>query len=187
MERPFLVLATQNPIEQAGTFPLPEAQLDRFLFKLSMGYLARDHEYEVMFDNQAQLSIENITAVTDISTINTMIDYASTVEVSSEVGYYIVDLVHASRQDPAAALGGSPRAAIALLKASRVLAASDGREHVYPDDVRAVLKPIMAHRIILSPDAILRGETIDAVVDRITAAVKPPLSGQGRTLEAVST
>jgi MoxR-like ATPase len=178
LPRPFLVLATQNPVEQAGTFPLPEAQLDRFLFKLSMGYMAREHEFEVMFDNSVQLSIEDLGAMTDTAEVQSMIDYATTVEISPEVGYYIVDLVQASRTDPAVAMGGSPRASIALLRASRVLAASDGREHVYPDDVRAVLRPVMAHRVILNPDAILRGDTVDAVLERITGAVKPPVSAR---------
>jgi MoxR-like ATPase len=108
-----------------------------------------------------------------------MIAYGATVNIAPEVAFYIVDLVHASREDPALSLGGSPRASIALLRTSRVLAASDGREDVYPDDVRAVLKPIMAHRVILNPDAILRGETIDAVVERIVTKVKPPTTGGG--------
>jgi MoxR-like ATPase len=165
LPRPFLVLATQNPIENAGTFPLPEAQLDRFLFKLTMGYMAREHEYEVMFDNSTQLSVEELGSVIDTATVNEMISFATDIEVSPEVGYYIVDLVHASRQDPAVAMGGSPRASIALLRAGRVLAASDGRAHVYPDDIRAVLTPVMAHRVILNPEAILRGEA-PAVIAR---------------------
>ena len=181
LPRPFLVLATENPVEQAGTFPLPEAQLDRFLFKLSMGYMAREYEFEVMFDNAKNLSIDDIGAVIDTEDVQKMIDYGSTIEISPEVGYYIVDLVHASRQDPAVAMGGSPRASIALLKAARVLAASDGREHVYPDDVRAVMTPVLAHRVILNPEAILRGESIEAVLERITNQVKPPLSARGRT------
>jgi MoxR-like ATPase len=185
LPRPFLVLATQNPIENAGTFPLPEAQLDRFLFKLSMGYMAREHEFEVMFDNAISLSIEDLGSVITTDDVQQMIRYAASIEVSPEVGYYIVDLVHASRQDPAVAMGGSPRASIALLRAARVLAASDGREHVYPDDVRAVLAPVMAHRIILNPEAILRGESVEAVLDRMTNQVKPPLSarGVGRAVE----
>ena len=178
LPRPFLVLATQNPVETAGTFPLPEAQLDRFLFKLSMGYMAREYEYEVMFDNAVGLSIEELGAVIEPTEITRMIEYASTVEIAPEVGYYIVDLVHASRADGAVAMGGSPRASIALLKASRVLAASDGRQHVYPDDVRAVLQPIMAHRVVLHPEAILRGDSVEAVLDRVTNQVKPPLSSR---------
>jgi MoxR-like ATPase len=180
LPRPFLVLATQNPVETAGTFPLPEAQLDRFLFKLSMGYMAREHEYEVMFDNAVQLSIEDLGSVINTKDVQDMIDYATSVQVSPEVGFYIVDLVQASRADPAVAMGGSPRASIALLRAGRVLAASDGREHVYPDDIRAVLRPVMAHRVVLHPEAILRGDSIDAVLERITSAVKPPLSSRGR-------
>src|SRR6266446_3460293 len=93
LPKPFLVLATQNPVELAGTFPLPEAQLDRFLFKLSMGYMSRDTEFEVMFDNSVNLSIEDLGAVIDTHVVRAMIDYATNVEISPEVGYYIVDLV----------------------------------------------------------------------------------------------
>jgi len=176
LPRPFLVLATQNPVEQAGTFPLPEAQLDRFLFKLSMGYMDRASEYEVMFDNSANMSIEDIQSVVTQDVVQQMIAFATTVEVSPEVGYYIVDLVQATREDPAVAAGGSPRASIALLKAARVLAASDGRGHVYPDDVRTILKPVLGHRVIQNPDAILRGDTVDALLERVTNRVKPPLA-----------
>jgi MoxR-like ATPase len=186
LPRPFFVLATQNPIEQAGTFPLPEAQLDRFLFKLTMGYMSREAELEVMFDNSNQLSIEGLGPVIDPVTVTGMIKYASTVDVSPEVGYYIVDLVHATRQDPAVSIGGSPRASIALLKAARVLAASDAREYVYPDDVRAVLQPVLAHRIVLNPDALLRGENVAAVIDRVTAQVKPPVTARSRGFEAAA-
>jgi MoxR-like ATPase len=146
LPRPFLVLATQNPVEQAGTFPLPEAQLDRFLFKLSMGYMSKDAEFEVMFANALQLTIEDLGSVTDTVTVQDMINFASQVRVSPEVGMYIVELVHATRADASIAIGGSPRASIALLKASRVLAASDGRADVYPDDVQAVLRAVPAPR-----------------------------------------
>jgi MoxR-like ATPase len=183
LPRPFLVLATQNPIELAGTFPLPEAQLDRFLFKLTMGYLDRDREFEVMFDNSVALSIESLQSVTDTRSIQEMIQYASTVEVSPEVGYYIVDLVQATRTDSAVSMGGSPRAAIALLKAGRVLAASDGRTNVYPDDVRAVLIPVMRHRLVLNPDAILRGETVDLALERVVGRIKPPMTSKTRDLK----
>jgi MoxR-like ATPase len=184
LPRPFLVLATQNPVEQAGTFPLPEAQLDRFLFKLSMGYMSREAELEVMFDNAVQLSIEDLGAVVETDVVRTMIAYGATVDVSREVGMYIVDLVHATRADAAVAMGGSPRASIALLRSSRVLAASDGREHVYPDDVRAVLQSVLAHRIVLNPDAILRGDSVEALLERVTASVKAPMASR-RDLQAV--
>ena len=181
LPRPFFVLTTQNPIEQAGTFPLPEAQLDRFLFKMKMGYMEREAEYQVMFDNAINLSIEDLGSVVSPEDVTQMIAYAaSKVRVDPEVGFYIVDLVRASREDPSLSLGASPRASIALLRASRALAASDGREDVYPDDVRQVLTPILAHRIILNPDAILRGETIDAAIERFVSKVKPP-SGGGKS------
>jgi MoxR-like ATPase len=183
LPRPFLVLATQNPVEQAGTFPLPEAQLDRFLFKLQMGYMSRDFEFEVMFDNSVKLSIEDIEPVIHPTDVQQMINFASEINVTDDVGMYIVDLVHATRNDPAVAAGGSPRASIALLRAGRVLAASDGRSHVYPDDVRAVLKPVLGHRVILNPDAILRGETIEAVLERITSTVKAPISSRDERRE----
>lgn len=179
LPRPFLVLATQNPVETAGTFPLPEAQLDRFLFKLTMGYLAREHELEVMFDNALKLSIEDITPVTTTARVLEMIRWAATnVEVSDEVGLYIVDLVQATRTDPAIVIGGSPRACIALLKASKVMAAADGRGVVYPDDVRAVMTPVLAHRVVLHPDAILRGESVVAAMERVANTVKPPVSAR---------
>ena len=180
LPRPFLVLSTQNPVEQAGTFPLPEAQLDRFLFKLQMGYMSREAEYQVMLDNAIQLSVEDIQPVINPEVVTAMIKYASTINVAPEVGMYIVDLVHATRADAAAAAGGSPRASIALLRAARVLAASDGREHVYPDDVRAVMRPVLGHRVIMNPDAILRGDSVDSLLERVTAAVKPPMTSRGR-------
>jgi MoxR-like ATPase len=174
LPRPFLVLATQNPVEQAGTFPLPEAQLDRFLFRLSMGYMDPEHELDVMFDNAVELAIDSLEEVTDLKSINAMIAYGGTVELSREVGRYIVELVGATRKDPALALGASARASIALMKASRVLAATDGRAQVYPDDVLTVLKPVLNHRIIVNPEHLLRGENADAVLERVTTAVKPP-------------
>jgi MoxR-like ATPase len=179
LPRPFFVLATQNPVELAGTFPLPEAQVDRFLFKLQMGYLSRDREYEVMFDNRVRLQIESLEAVVDVGVVQALIDYAATVTAAPEIGYYIVDLVQSTRTDHAVAMGASARAAIALLRAAGALAASDGRETVFPDDVREVLKPVLAHRVVLNPDALLRGESIDAVLERVTSAVKPPMGGSG--------
>jgi MoxR-like ATPase len=184
LPRPFLVLATQNPVELAGTFPLPEAQLDRFLFKLSMGYPDPEAELDVMYDNSVQLSIESLGAVVDTQTVQDMINYAATVEVARPVGQYIIDIVNATRNEPALQLGASPRAAIALMRAARVLAASDGRDSAFPDDVKFVLKPVMAHRLILTPDSVLRGETVDAVLDRVVGKVRPPMLGASTLVEA---
>jgi MoxR-like ATPase len=104
-----------------------------------------------------------------------MIAYAATVEISDEMSFYIVDLIHASRTDPTVSTGGSPRASIAVLKSARALAAVDGRQQVLPDDVRAVLGPVLAHRLQLQPEALLRGETVEQAMERVIAAVKPPL------------
>ena len=186
LPRPFLVLATQNPVEQAGTFPLPEAQLDRFLFRLSMGYMDPEAELDVIYENSRDLKIEDLSAVSDGELVNEMIDYAATVEVAREVGRYIVELVNATRREPALALGGSPRASIALIKAARVLAASDGRSEVYPDDVLTVLGPALNHRLILNPDSAIRGETVLAAIERITTAVKPPSRTAGLSAVAGS-
>jgi MoxR-like ATPase len=186
LPRPFLVLATQNPVEQAGTFPLPEAQLDRFLFKLSMGYMSPAAEVEVMLANSVSLAIEELGSVIDTQGVTDLIRFAATaVTVPPEVCEYIVALVNATRHDPALALGASPRASIALMKASRVLAASDGRVDVYPDDIRTVLKPVLAHRVLMNADFVLRGETVDGVLERITTAVKAPMKA-GRAMESAS-
>jgi MoxR-like ATPase len=174
LPRPFLVLATQNPIEQAGTFPLPEAQLDRFLFKLTMGYPSVEVEHEIMFDNQRQLSVENLGNVTETETVQRMIDFGATVDIHSDVSHYIVHLVTATREDPAVAIGASPRASIALLRASRVLAAADGKGEVYPDHVRVVLEPVLAHRVVLRAEALLRGETVAGVIQRVVDKVRMP-------------
>ena len=179
LPRPFLVLATQNPVEQAGTFPLPEAQLDRFLFRLAMGYMSVDAEVAVMFDNSRTAAIDDLGAVTDLETVRAMIRYAGTVDVSPEVGKYVVEMVHATRADNAVAVGGSPRASIALIKAARAITAGDGRSHVLPDDVRAVLHPVLNHRLILNPEAVLRGETTEGVLERVTSQVKPPMGVRG--------
>ena len=174
LPRPFLVLATQNPVEQAGTFPLPEAQFDRFLFRLSMGYMDNDSELEVVLANSKRLAIEGLSAVADVQLVNAMIEYAADIELSPEVGRFVIELVNATRREPALALGGSPRASIALVRAARVLAASDGRVDVFPDDVLTVLRPVLNHRVVVNPDYLIRGETVDAVLERIETSVKPP-------------
>jgi len=175
LPRPFFVLATQNPIELSGTFPLPEAQLDRFLFKLSIGYLAREAESEVLAGDLRQERIETLSPVIGPDEVLALIDWAAGVTVSEAVRLYIVDLTHATRDDPALQIGASTRASLALMRASRVLAASQGREDVIPDDVRALVGPVMEHRLILSPDAMLREETVEAVIERVVRRVKVPM------------
>jgi MoxR-like ATPase len=173
---PFLVLATQNPVELAGTFPLPEAQLDRFLFKLSIGYPDLGAEKAVARGNRSGLEVEGLGAVLSREQVVEMSDFTATIEVSDAVETYVVELVQATRVDPACAMGAGPRASIALLRAASVLAAADGRDHVYPEDVKALLRPTLNHRMMLSPDAVLRGESVDDVLDRVTNRVKAPMS-----------
>lgn len=172
---PFFVLASQNPIELAGTFPLPEAQLDRFLLRLSVGYPDRRAEAEVLETNRRQEPIDALEPVISTQQVREMIDWAAEVSVPEAVGLYIVDLVQATRHDGSLQLGASPRASLALHRASRVLAACQGREDVIPDDVKRLVVPVMAHRLILAPDAELRGETVEDVIERIVARISVPL------------
>ena len=171
---PFLVIATQNPIELAGTFPLPEAQLDRFLLKLSLGYADRDHEEEILAANALREAIHDITAVIDTERVTELMQWAARVEVSKAMRFYMVDLCQETRNDPALAVGASTRASLSLLRAARVLAASQGREDVVPDDVKLLARPVLAHRLVLSPDAALRGETLDNVIERVVSRVRIP-------------
>jgi MoxR-like ATPase len=172
---PFIVLATQNPVEQAGTFPLPEAQLDRFLFKLSVGFPDLEAERKVMTGNLLGLEVETTTPVCDVEDLLWMQQACAGVEMTHEVQTYVLEIIQATRQDPALLMAASPRASIAMGRASRALAAADGRRQVYPEDVKALLQPILAHRLLLTPDAQLRGETVDDVLERIISKARPPL------------
>src|SRR5436190_22498611 len=172
---PFLVLATQNPVELAGTFPLPEAQLDRFLFKLTMGYPDLEAERQVMLGNAKSLEVESLQPVVSTDEVLEMIGLAAEVDVTTPVQTFILEITQATRNEPALLLGAGPRASIALLKASKVAAAADGRLRVYPEDVKALLRPVLGHRMMLTPDAVLRGETVDNVLDRVVGRIKPPL------------
>ena len=175
LPRPFLLIATQNPIELAGTFPLPEAQLDRFLFKISLGYPDSGAEMEVLDVNSVQQAIDSLEPICSLDDIIALQEWPKGVQVSSAVKQYIIDICQATRSDPSLQLPASPRASLALLYASRVVAASQGREDVLPDDVQAVLQPVLAHRIALTPDAELRDDSIEKVIERITTRIKPPL------------
>jgi MoxR-like ATPase len=172
---PFFVLATENPVEMAGTFPLPEAQLDRFLFKLSVGYADPDAEVEVLMAHRHGEAIDSVEPVVTTEQLVDMMRFVEEVDLSPEMARYIVDLCQATRHDPALQMGGSSRAAIALMRAARVVAASQGRARILPDDVRLLVRPVLAHRVLLTSDALLRDETVDDVIDRLLTRVKPPL------------
>ncbi|MCU1589357.1 MAG: ATPase [Frankiales bacterium] len=172
---PFLILATQNPVEQAGTFPLPEAQLDRFLIKLSVGYPDREAEGQLLDANSSTEAITRLGGVSSTAEVVAMQEFCQDVELPEPVKMYIVDVCQATRTDPSLLMGASSRASIALVKASRVRAASQGRDVVLPDDVRALLSAVIEHRLILTPDAQLRDETVKAVLDRILTRIPVPL------------
>ena len=178
LPQPFVMLATQNPIELAGTFPLPEAQLDRFLLKLSMGYPDRMAESEIVLTNSKRQSILSLDSVCDTRTLGAMIEWGKDVSVSDAVRMYIIDLVQATRTDSSLQMGASSRASIGIHRAARVLAASNGREDVYPDDVKRIVYSALAHRVILTPDASLRDETVEKVIERVIGRVKPPVGAE---------
>jgi MoxR-like ATPase len=175
LPKPFLILATQNPLEMSGTFPLPEAQMDRFLLKLSVGYPDRQAESELLDANKSTEAITRLGAVSSTDEILGMQTFCHDVEVPEPVKMYIVDVCQATRTDPSLLMGASSRASLSLVRASRVRAASQGRDVVLPDDVRALLSAVIEHRLILTPDAQLRDETVTAVLQRILSRVPVPL------------
>jgi MoxR-like ATPase len=175
LQRPFMVIATQNPIEHEGTYPLPESQLDRFLMKLSMGYPSREAALLIL-DQHANDSgtTAAIGAVADTSDVVRMIDAVKQVHIAPSLKRYIVELAEASRRHPGLALGVSPRATLNLQRAARALAAARGRGYVVPDDLKLLAKPVLAHRLILTPDTQLQGATVDDVVDDVLSSVRVP-------------
>jgi MoxR-like ATPase len=175
LPKPFLVLATQNPVELAGTFPLPEAQLDRFLFKLTMGYPDLEAERAVIRGNARSLEVEQLEPVMTAAEVLEMKSLASDVNLSTAVETYLLEICQATRNEPSLLLGAGPRASIALARAARVMAAADGRSQVYPEDVKALLTPVIGHRVMLTPDAVLRGEDVTDVLDRVVGRIKPPM------------
>jgi MoxR-like ATPase len=151
--RPFMVLATQNPIEYEGTYPLPEAQLDRFTMRLSIGYPALAAEARMLNEQTSDPPLERLEPVASAAEITAVVDDAKRVFVEESVNRYVVALLRHTRGDERLYLGASPRAGIALLRVAKALALAEGREYVLPDDVKAVAVPVLAHRLILGPEA----------------------------------
>jgi MoxR-like ATPase len=174
---PFMVIATQNPIEHEGTYPLPEAQLDRFMMRIGIGYPSSDVEAEILATHGVRSTLPDIGAVADALGVREMIELARRIHVSPSVRRYIVDIVEASRNHPDVYLGASPRASIMLLRASRALAASSERDYVIPDDVKALISPVLSHRVIVTADAVMGGRTSDSVLAELLAEVAVPVSG----------
>jgi MoxR-like ATPase len=177
LPQPFVVIATQNPVESQGTYPLPEAQLDRFLMKLTASDPPREVEMTIV-RNHAQgfdpSDLSALRAVTSPAEIAAMQAYAQAVRIDDAVIGYIVDLTRRTREDRAIELGASPRASIALLKAAQVIAASEGRTFVTPDDVKPMVKPVFRHRVLLQADAQLQGVTPDQRIDELIKSAPVP-------------
>jgi MoxR-like ATPase len=174
---PFMVIATQNPIEHEGTYPLPEAQLDRFMMRLGIGYPTAEVEAEILATHGVRSTLPDIGPVMDALAVREMIDKAREVHVSGDVRRYIVDIVEASRKHPDLYLGASPRASIMLLRASRAMAAADERDFVIPDDVKSLAVPVLSHRVIVTADAVMGGKTSAMVLQELLHEVTVPVSG----------
>ena len=175
----FMVVATQNPIEQEGTYPLPEAQLDRFLFKALIGYPSREEELGMVKTHGHQTASPSpeklgLTPVCDLRFITWVRQMVAGLRLADETAAYVVDLVRATRSHPALQYGASPRAANMLAAASRAAAVLEGREFVIPDDIKLLFKPLMRHRVILSPSAEVDGLGVDQVLDQVLAQVPAP-------------
>jgi MoxR-like ATPase len=179
LPEPFIVAATQNPVEYEGTYPLPEAQLDRFLLKLTVPLPSRDEELGVLRAHHAgfdprDLAAAGVTAVATAADLAAGRDAVQKVQVADVVMGYIVDLCRATRVSPSLELGASPRGATALLAVSKAWAWLVGRDHVTPDDVKALARPTLRHRVRLRPDAEMEGVTVDGVLDSVLASVPTP-------------
>ena len=171
LPRPFMVLATQNPIEYEGTFPLPEAQLDRFMLKLSLGYLDIAQEKDLMLHLRRQHPIEMLQAVVDGVNTPELAEQIWEINVDDTVRDYIVRMVHATRDHPDLLLGASPRGSLALFKGGQALAALRGRSYVLPDDIKLLAPLALAHRCLVQPESALRGRSSTAIVKELLAQV----------------
>lgn len=176
LPQPFLVIATQNPIEYEGTFPLPEAQLDRFIMKLSVGYPTVDEEHEILQRRRARGS--DVVPLQAVTTANELLDMRQLVEqvhVDSDVERYMVELVAMTRKHRQVAVGASPRGSLALLKLTRAWAAIRGRDYVLPDDVKSFVRPALGHRLILDPELWLRRGATEDMLGEVLRLVPVPV------------
>ena len=179
LSSPFVVIATQNPVEHQGTYPLPESQLDRFLLRLHMGYPERGAEL-AMLEQADGGAVDELEAVAGTSMVATMIDQAARIHVAPAVREYIVDLAGATRRHPGLALGMSPRAVLGLQAAARAMAGACGRSFATPDDVKALAGPVLEHRLVPSGEGALGGRTMAELLDDCLRSVPVPLSRSRR-------
>jgi MoxR-like ATPase len=174
LEPPFMVIATQNPLEHEGTYPLPEAQLDRFMMRVVIGYPSREKELEILDTHAVRSTFHDLRPVATLEDVEEMVDIAREVAVSPSVKNYIVDLVEGTRLHPDVMLGASPRSALFLQRISRSRAAARGRDYVMPDDVKDLAGPVLEHRLVLRPEAQMRGESIESMIDDVMGRIRVP-------------
>lgn len=174
LERPFLVIATQNPVDHEGTFPLPEAQLDRFLMKFSLGYPNMDEELRMLELLEGDHPVNQLQAVVSAEQLLACQNAVRKVHVDAKVRQYIIQIVHDTREHEELSLGGSPRATIALFRTSQAMAAVRGRNYVAPDDVKRIAPPVLTHRLILRPESRLRRVTAEHVVQEVLSDIAVP-------------
>jgi MoxR-like ATPase len=177
MNLPYVVLATQNPIEQEGTYRLPEAQLDRFLFKIAVGYPSQEEEIEILqrhHDRKGIQALAEVSAVLTADQIQAFRQFAQQVHIEQNLLVYIAQIIQETRNNPSVFLGASPRASIAILMAAKSFAMINGRDFVSPEDVKFVALPVLRHRIILSPEKEMEGVTADEVVKQIVDKIEVP-------------
>jgi MoxR-like ATPase len=174
LQPPFMVIATQNPLEHEGTYPLPEAQLDRFMMRVVIGYPSREKELEILDTHGIRSTFHDLEAVATLQEVREMVDIARKVAVSTSVKNYIVDLVEGTRLHPDIMLGASPRSALFLQRIARSRAAANGRDYVMPDDIKDLASPVLVHRLALRPEAQMRGETINTIIDDVMGRIRVP-------------
>ncbi|WP_099302178.1 AAA family ATPase [Bacillus sp. Marseille-P3800] len=172
---PFFVLATQNPIEYAGTFPLPEAQLDRFLIKINLGYPSVKEELELLNRVEKEHPIHSISNVIELEEVITLQKVARNIYINEAVKTYIVNLIHATRMSKAIELGASPRATIALMRASQANSLINGKDFVTPDDVKEIASSVLSHRIRLTNESLLKEKKVEEVIESILAHIRVPV------------
>ena len=175
LSSPFFVIATQNPIEQEGTFPLPEAQLDRFLLRIRLGYPSREEEIAIMARFQESDPLRQLTAVATPGDIVTLQKIRRKIGVAEPIRCYIADIVRATREEPTIRFGASPRGALGLLRAGQAYAALQNREYVLPDDIKALCWPVLGHRLVLREEERFRGLVADEVLKNILERIPVPI------------
>jgi MoxR-like ATPase len=174
LEPPFLVIATQNPIDHEGTFPLPEAQLDRFLMRFSLGYPTMEEESKMLEMLRQRHPVDGLEPVVSAEELLACQTVVRDIHVDEKVRQYLLQIIHDTRENEDLALGASPRASIALFRTSQAMAAVRGRKFVQPDDVKKVAKPVLTHRLILRPESRLRKMTAEHILDELVAEIAVP-------------